>query len=607
MSNKNYVDYFFIGLITAGATITEAAFSMVGMLLLLRGSPIPRPEIFAAASGVFAAGIEGEVFLGNIKPAFWDLISAECLEHKIVEKMLVDLCNKNNEKQQNKDFFSFYRNLLTQLKTLKSLHHKTKEHKEKIRELERYKFVVEETIVLYLRGEKAQFLEDIKNQLNAVFNNESEKKFHQIYRKKRLLMYLAQFTTFISMVGCYCSMLGVAQSALLFVGLTSSFAMGGAIFIATIAALSYAFVTYRTLMQIIYSDFFSAQWTNLKKLFIDGGAKKRFAMILTTMVFMGLLVCLTLATAGTWWHMGLAGQQLLIHMASLVSKLVMGLFLVPYILTGVLFNIKNSAETLEQLQHMQFSKAVDKIKKELIAIFREPFEALTGEQSLIRAVLMSCESCTHGQLPVYTDTVPVVLIMTLVIAEQAFRYIAQPMILMLICIAYLLQAVTHLIFTVWNVLAFLGHCLSEGVTVDNAFIIPNAVAAASNAIAEGLTDFHYVHETENTQESHKSELSISEEEGHHHSNILGRLLCIALFPLLALNLVLYKLLSQKTWKESAEKNFLVYWGSHSHDSKDTKISEFIIPKLWGKQKNYFSMMKQKSGAQNKAPVLVGST
>lgn len=643
--------------LAAGAALADAAFSIMGMALLLQGSNIPYPGVFAASSGVFAIAMEGEIFSQNIRNAFVYSLAVDGLKHKIIQNLLIE--KYNADVKTTNEFLKRYSLYYRAWQALSKAHHRTKEQAIEMDEYARTLFLMEEAALCFIQSKDLviekillpEFIEDFRKLLN----DEDKKNFKKIYAKKNVMVGVSKLALIGSMLGSYLCTQTAAKAMLIFFGIASgSTGVGIAAVIAMMAAVAYGFIIYRTFMQIIYDDLFTKYWHILKKSFQEGTFLKRMKIILTVLAFTVLVVGLTFATAGTWWKTGLAGQMMLINVANAFSQVVVGFVLSLYILTTMIFNIKNIAETVDQLSKVSFSSITHKISTAFHRNFIRPWRDLTnpyelclmstlprsGPQKNKLYINIQGDTLTYTVMNLAGETItgiinqtelphklnkfktlnqmqellPTILKITAenthtkqCLLEQAALPI-KPFVFLACSIAYLLRATTFTLFFLWGKAIFAGHCISEGVTVDDSFLISTKEATVFKTLTEAAVDNHYFMD-DHDDHPHKSHvhshghghshgnghscshvqkdqepLQSYSVNSHHHSNLPQKIFCVALSPLLVLNCILHKFLANTTWTEAKEKTMTSFWKSHdhAHDCKP-KYTKPVENEIWKAQ------------------------
>jgi len=541
MEEKTFWTSTLTALLTIGATITEGAFVLAGTALILKDFKIVGVAcpLISLASAAFAIAIEGQVYNENNIDGCNYLLANDGLRHKIIRDIIIDA---HNASLNQTNLFMQYREALENLRKKLKNHGNRTTYKQEIVALKKKLFDSESQAIAYIENSTGTVFSEAEHTLLLQKRN----YFFAVCDRKRTYAWIANTFNLISTVGAFYSAFYVSQLAahqiFFFLGLSFSVPVIAIAAIAALATISYAFLTYRTCMQIIYNDFFSEYWNRLKTQFNQGSTTNKVCIIVGSILFISLMVGLTLATAGTWWKTGIAGQLLLINLTHAVVKGTTMIFIACYTLMTLLFNVKNIIETISELVDIDI-RAFKLLMSIVFKInFVRPFEDFFY-------------------------------------AENS-KVISLPRIL-LNFIPYVWHVSLNICFLLWQIISFVGHCLSEGVKTDNAFLLPHLFSTLIGSLSEWGIDLHYILKKPEVVDNKKTEILLPIEKNetgdHHHANIPSQFLCGILIVPLLIDWALYKLASGKSVIESKRLTLQRHWGSDDpHPSKQTQKSPFQL-------------------------------
>ncbi len=537
------------------ACVTEGAFSLVGMLLCLKGVPRSMVPVFAGASALFAVTIEGEVFAQNIAPSVEQLVKKDVLLHRRLRLLIAEKFNQ--DRQTNNQFLQYYAKNFHALRAFKEWHvHGKKNHDERnraIAELEARLYWMERTLLSYFQQKNNLLTKDINRDLSA-FKWENEKTsapalFFKQYTHRRLWMMGCNFFNALALAGCFLCDIYMSNQFFLFFGISLTASTGGMaalLIISALAACAISVMLYQAYSKIVAYDLHRTYWRQIKASIASHLENKAYGkmigLVLTILVFSALFAVVMLGTVGTWWKSGLKGQKILFALSGLPIKLLVGTFTAAYTLIMGIFTFQNIVDTIYLLGRMHGKALWHEFLGGLRYVFIEPVKELFGDQSLF----------AHSHWLVNCLLVPLLILPTAV-----------------------LQVAVRFVYKVYAALSFIWHCISEGATTDQAYFVPARVASIAGGIIEGATDLSYVHEEggcggHKPDHEHKAlpEMDVVEDDGHSHANIAGKLFVIAftIAPLLPIMSLLHSFLSglsfKACWKATAGK----FWsaGHHHH-------------------------------------------
>lgn len=609
MSNKTTSKAFGY-LLTFAASINEAAFSFVGMIALLHGTPLSTGTINAIGigSGLAALSIESEVFLQNISHGLGYAFTAEGLKLKTIRDLILTQYNSDTGTEKNKFLIQYAAMYLALQKRIEAHSHDQTMESE-IETLQSQLYWMDKALLLYFEGNQEPLIGDTLSTFDALFQAQQQQYF-ETYEHKRNLMTAAILFTVLSLPGCFFASAFVAKSLLVYLGAAGAACCGGVITIAAVAVIAYLLMMYNTFAEMIYNDLPQKYWNQLKGAWYKENAttKQKFLtrlkIILVTALFTGLIVLLALATAGTWVKSGMAGQVFLFSCCNTTVELLIGTSALLYTAITVIFNIKNISKTISMLSEADTDAFLQRCKKGINEAFMTPYKQLFKDES---ATINRCS-----------------------------------LLLPLAVIAYGLQLLTSLVSGLWFTITLTAHCVSEGVITDKGFLIGPITAATANGLSEFGTDLPYIINGHgHTQNEHKPEIEqnpahrhghshghghcghghrdghkhghehkpktqtqtqpakidLNPDGQHTHAGILTKLFFVGFLPVLLINYSLCRLLTNTDANEAWKTNISAFWSAqHTCGGNLPAVPE--VSGLWQKQQ---ARLEKMQGQKEKAP------
>lgn len=529
--------------IAASASFIEASYSYYGMVCILNNLQLftSLAGWFGLASALFTIAIEGEVFLQNTDSAIRYFNDKKSLNYIIAQNLLIDYCN-NNLNSTNK-FIMQYRYFALAAQAIPISIQIATDDTHLTNNIWYGRLLMERCLIGYFDS-SCCLPAEIKTELDKVFI-ENKKHFNFLINQKQSFIYCFHAINAAAILGESISSLFVAQQFLLFMGLSGIplFAIAGVF--SLIAGLTFGIIFYRTYMQIILNDSLSTWWNQFYATLTNGSTGKKILTCMTAIIFATLLLVLILSSAGTFWQTGIDSQKFMYNTCYTTLTVLTGLCVSIFTVAYVIYNAKNIIESIYQVPDIDFlqwgTSFLDSIKKYFL------YEA---QNFFTNATIL------------WITFNPLYILLALTGAMSAA-----------------LHLIIDLTFAFWNVFSFIGHCIGEGVTTDNAFYLTPLTSTLYGTFIEVFTDLHYfTHDCQHHAEN--SQLIKKEDDGdEHHSNIPAKILCILLSPLLLLDCALYKAHSGKTWKDSFSLTFLSRFKlapepSHNHVISSVPVSDF---------------------------------
>ena len=450
-------------LLTAGASLTIGLLSFGGMLALSPILPL------ALGSFVLAVAYEGEIYLQNIKGALNKLFKKSALERQISNQYLLNILNNQLDTPETK-YPPFLKDYQKQLQLVHAYEHQSvdnrannpkKQAEKTLRDMEKW-FATQ----LFATKQPADQTPYETELLTWLETHDLEATKRLLAPRRRLFVGLQLFSalagTLMSMGTSY--LLMEAFTAIPFLSVLP--AATWPLFIvpmALVAGSAYGFLTYNAVTDMVSNNTLSQWYQTLKTDFKKGLSLKNVFIGFTATLLVGLAVALTICTAGTWWTVVQETPAVLSWLGKM-PRFVMGV-LNPLItgLSSIVFNLQNSAESLEIIYKLDPSKAIKKLMTQL----GQSLQQLKDHENI-------------GQ------------------RLNPFR------ILLMITITPL------------RIVLFLGHLISIGVTADRVPGMPQVLSALLGIISEGFEDFHYFSGHEHEAHEHHHEGHEHHHEGHEH-------------------------------------------------------------------------------------------
>jgi phosphate/sulfate permease len=290
--------------------------------------------------------------------------------------------------------------------------------------------------------------------------------------------------------------LSIAPAALTFVVLP----------MAVIAGIAYGFLSYNSLTDFLLKNNLKEWWQDIKSQLTspDRNSETIFFAIFSALIF-ALNLSLTLFTAGTWWSVVNASQTTWSWLKSPIIRLTSTLIAPVVAISTLGFNLENTIETIKE------------VKGALV----QPTSETPAVESLPADIKTSSENGWQLLNP--------------------FRILHK------------------LTFTPLEMLLFLGHLVSIGLTADRMPGVPAVISALFGMISEGFEDFHYFFDINKLLNDINKLLNQSSNDGghahhhHKHSAIPTKVLEMLFSPLFALSALGHWGFQRK--KQSPQKTF----------------------------------------------------
>lgn len=231
-------------------------------------------------------------------------------------------------------------------------------------------------------------------------------------------------------IGLFFSTLSVAKTTLLLIGISAAYSPLLAAVIAGIGAIGYSIMIYNSITEYINKE--------------PGTSGKNSSLTSNLMINMlcaSIAFFMILATAGTVFN---TARRTVTILGTRTLKYVADFFIMVAAVGQCIFSLVNIQKTAVELSEMTSISLATLYKK-------------------IKAAFPSLES----KLP--TSIVGKIFYLPTV----------------------LLSLVIDLIYNISFAIAFIAHCVAEGVTTDNAFLVSPLIAAITSSLAEALIDLSY--------------------------------------------------------------------------------------------------------------------
>jgi hypothetical protein len=502
----------------AGAGFIDAGLAYVGMKAFLSSVSntfncaslqAAAQTALASISAVLASVIEYEIYKQNFDGAAEYF--SDGIKHHIVQNMLIKMHNGIVASKKTADspapekqntFYLTYREYYIYLDQLQKKHDKDEEDKKEIAEYKEKLYLLEENVLSYLEtnttgsnngNDKEQLIADIDNFFVA---NNGKAHYAAELTHKKYFAWGASIAIAIGAAGTF--MMSIASSnaltAVLLAAIGISNPCGLLIAIAALSTVFFLMVTYKIVMDIICRDLINVYYEKLTHSWKEASTTKRIGLAAVVTLFIGFSFFATVATGGTWWATGLAGQVMLFNAASVSIEALVRFTIILSIIFTVFFEIKNMLMTLEQYKHKEFAaipKEIcdffsDRFHKVFVAPFSEEKQSLlTSDKTLLFkvAVVFCC----------------------------------------------LLHIIVNLSFAIWEPFVFLGHCFSEALTIDHAWLFSPMSITIVMFFECILTDLHIMNNSEQQKLiDYDTPIDCSAAETHQHSDLAFQILTFAL-------------------------------------------------------------------------------
>lgn len=469
-----------------GATVLLGLLSLGGMYALYPSIPL------ALSSFIFSIGIEGEIYLQNIKGAWSSLWQKNRLEYTLGSQFLREL--KTYPDTSDKDcpqFFIDYERFLHQLKAF--------EHKKLSAADNRRKQLIEEELRQLEAWFSLQLFGKIRHATASKYATDlqkwlAENQQHEWQNKLKARTLKDRITKLFSI------------SAGIFMGLGSTFLIAElfaivpffatlpylwpAIILTVAVGVAHSLLTYNTITELIDNDTLGQWYRELRKRFQQKLTPHTVFMALMTVFLLSMSVLLTICTGGTWFTIATKSRSIFNWVGKLpaaimgiVNSLILGF-------SALFFSIQNSINS------------VSEIDKPIANIFN-------WLQTQVNKIFSSKERQPVLKSPSHKQKKP-----TLLDRENWLQIANIPRILIKLTVAPL------------RILFFLGHLISMAMTADQMPGVPVIISAIIAIICEGFEDGSYFFGNEHEHEQNKESPStltlvkkhLNQESGHDHEN-----------------------------------------------------------------------------------------
>jgi hypothetical protein len=496
MSTKRLQDLMSF-IITGAMTCSEVAFSAIGMTLLTTQKYLP--YVAGASAGI----IEYAVFAPNISKGLDILTTDDALLHRMIENFLQD--KYADEANRENTFLKKYKEIFDEPES--------EEKQDKLRILRLYFFnqllnmssgkfdPVHIDGQLYTRiYEKFStdsceqnkissfYREYLDSRIEEFVNAEEKSAFLKSFNKRSLIWALSSVFIILSALGTYFGMYAMIHGLIMM--LLGAGVLAGTLaflphLIAGLAAAAFLLIMVKTVFDLIADNKLIKYFEKIKKCWQQASLAKKITMAILGVIFIGLLVGLGFATAGTFWACGLHGVSLLI--AGVKSELLITLMTgVGLWISGVLlFSGMNMLHTylafVDKIVNFSCLHIKNTCSSKIIEYFINLYSQLFGSESRYQA------------------------------CNPIIKFLLFPFCVL----AAIFKISSDLLVKSWGAVVLLVHCVSEGATVDNAFFIRPLFAMILRALQEFLADMPYIggHSHEDT----KHKIMHEDTHAHHHS------------------------------------------------------------------------------------------
>ncbi len=455
-------------LLTAGASLILGFLSFSGMLAI---SPI-LPLAFAAFT--LSVAYEGEIYSQNIKGALNKLFKHNHMKLRLASAYLLELVTKNKIDITSESCPTFFKDYYAQCNLLLQFKDKPLDAASRKRKIQ-----AERT----LRDMEKWFARQLFNQdeNNTLIGDDYQKNLLKWLKKNHQSDWISTFNT--QKTQFHLLKMFSALSAF-FIGIGTTYLLSEAFAaiplfasvsaatlplliapMAFIAGVAYGLLTYNAVTDLLSNNRVKAAYEKIFKSKGEWTLHRKF-MAATSIILATLALTLTICTAGTWWTVAKNVEPVFTWLSK-IPEFVMRV--VHPVITGIsafIFNIQNSAESLEIIDGLELPK------KSLLHSIKDFFKELTKHEHWLQWF-------------------------------NPFRIILK------------------LTITPLRILLFLGHLIGIGVTADRLPGVPEIISAIIGIICEGFEDLHYFvghsHKNGGCTHAHQHEHEHEHEHEHHYS------------------------------------------------------------------------------------------
>jgi hypothetical protein len=510
--NYKPLRYALTALFSLGAIALIGILSYSGMLYLTGNI------IASIASAILAVIIEGEIYKRNILSGvgmileFGDYIERDsyCNTLKAFVKNLED----KGALEQDSTLLKDYHKLRQHIKKLKHAKRLSEDQQKELQHCETRATEIESFFIRYIDNQidPENLVEQrLKMGLDQHLSEKKNGIYHSLQNNiqwERLWLWLSMPVT---VGGGIMAMLVAASqltAAITAIGLTiTPILLLGVWPVAGLAAVGFMLMTYNTFVDMIHHKKWLGHWNSFKAKMSAASGFSKILHVIGMALLAGLAVFATLATTATWWVAAQTGITLLPFLTTLSDKMKTFISTIGIGLFGFGILVFEYANSLESLATLSKGPSLHGLPKDQRVALKEM--PLISQFFTILSAQIQASYRTWRLKPLSVKINPF---------TWAIRLIEFP----------------------FRLVVFIGHLISIGVTGDRLGNINPAITSTMGALQEGMTDIHYLW----GGECH-----------HHHSDLAGLFLNVALAPLKLFSAAWNYLPGQKEFTAYLRKEF----------------------------------------------------
>src|SRR3990167_4733131 len=426
-------------LLTYSNVASYGFLSMTGMLLITSSLPI------AIAAFFLGSLVEGDVNKVNIMRGIKKSTQKDYLLMLLAKRKIAELLQSKN----NADlppFFTLYKEQLNYHNQLKAIHSHDPEYQQQLADAKQRLVDMRRYFIKMMDTQPADDI--VKNPLlTNLCHYMNIDEFKSTFKHKLYCIRASSVVSFFAGIGtgfitAYATQSGVTTFLAAFGITAASTTMAVTVITLAIAAgIAYLYISFNNIHEMITDELVKKYGGKTKNffttidrnhLFLDISKKILFALLALAVIGLGLFI--TAATAGTWWHGVKHGAQLISYLKDF-SNLIR-FVTVPFVaISALLFNFKNSLQTIWEVLEINIPKKISEIRHKI----KETRQ-------------------NEPDMEFYNP----------------FRFIK-------------LTLEIPLQFAI-----FIGHLIAVGAMTDRISTVHPAAVAAMGAITEGAEDLHYI-------------------------------------------------------------------------------------------------------------------
>ncbi len=561
--------------LTLGASLTLGLLSFGGLYAILPVLPL------GIAAFWLSTIYEGEIYSSNIRDALKKLLDKNHYKISMAETLIAKI--EKECQSQGKQLPSFFTDYFAQRDhciKLKHIHNKNEEQKKKALMANKRLALMQQFFMQTLfHGQVndlpyANSLHQFLQELELKDGTNKESLIKETTDKKRWIrrgFYFSLASGALFGLGTmYLLLESIAH--LTFITISVSALPYIILPLATLSGISYVFLIYNSLSDMIWNETLNNWFKELKHDIKKSSLAKASLLVMATGLLLTLGVVLTICTAGTWWTIGKQSTRGLPFLQK-IPKLVTNVLL-PFFtgLAALIFTLENTKDSMDLVRHDIFNdcESIEEgqscFKESQVSIWSKAWQFFIVSLSLLLSPITYMVGEVYEQ---YKD-------------ENNLLQVFNPFRFALTLIEAPIQFI-----------GFILHILSIGVTTDRIPGVSPIFSTLFSATSEGFEDLHYFFLSKKKRDEHCN----------HSHDLPSQIYKVALSPLYALSALWRWPASYFSEKPLTFKQaFALQFGWHQEAESTT--NKIDLPKLsdkWQQQSILMQLKEQQSVYQKDSP------